>query len=82
MLTVSGKCMCDRCEARTKDIYRMVGYCTNCGTQPILMIFRAGDKKHDLDCPACGVRRSVRPQRLAAPYEIPEADDVAIGGER
>jgi hypothetical protein len=73
MLTVSGKCMCDRCEARTTDSYRMVGRCWNCHAQPILMIYRAGDKASTLDCPVCGNDRSVHPSRLATDEEIPVA---------
>lgn len=71
MLTVSGKCMCDRCESRTKDIYRMVGHCTNCKVEPILMIYRAGDHAAHLNCPICGCYSSVWPQRLATDDEIP-----------
>ena len=73
MLTVSGLCMCNRCTSRTTDIYRMVGRCWNCGTEPILMLFRAGDKKAELDCPVCGNHWSVHPQRLATADEFPEA---------
>lgn len=72
MIVVSGKCMCPRCEERTQDIYRMIGYCSNCRTEPILMIFRAGDKATRLDCPVCGVYHTVQPQRLADEDEIPE----------
>lgn len=79
MLTVSGKCRCPKCEQRTGNIYRMVGSCVNCGSKPILMIFRSGDKAIPLDCPVCGVGQSVRAQRLATEDEIPEAttDDLA-----
>lgn len=73
MLTVSGKCMCDRCEGRTQNIYRMIGHCRNCGATPILMIFRAGDKTHDLDCPLCENWHCVHPDRLATDEEIPVA---------
>ena len=70
---VDGRCFCDKCEARTTSIYRMVGFCWNCKADPILMIFRAGDKANDLDCPVCGVYQKVHPQRLATPDEIPAA---------
>lgn len=71
MLTVSGKCMCNKCEQRTKDIYRMVGYCINCGQKDVLGIFRAGDRAARLDCPVCGNWGSLRWSRLATPDEIP-----------
>lgn len=74
LITVSGKCMCGKCEQRTQGIYRMVGYCTNCRTEPILMIFRVGDKAVRLDCPVCG-NHAVEPQRRAADDEIPAALD-------
>ena len=71
MLTVDGRCGCGECETRTGNIYRMVGVCYNCGTKPILMLFRVGDKTRDLDCPVCGVWHSVKSQRLAGVDEIP-----------
>jgi uncharacterized Zn finger protein (UPF0148 family) len=74
VITVSGVCVCAKCEGRTRDIYRMVGTCLNCGTGDILMLFRAGDKAGVLDCPVCGVWRSVRPNRLATDDEIPAAE--------
>ena len=73
MLTVSGKCICERCETRTQNIYRMVGACRNCQTEPILMIFRAGDPARSLDCPACGNYNSVHARRIATEDEIPVA---------
>ena len=78
MLTVSGICMCAKCEARTRDIYRMVGTCYNCGQKDILMLFRAGDKAAHLDCPVCGNWRSVHSQRLATPDEIPASEPHAV----
>ncbi len=63
MLTVSGLCMCNRCVERTTDIYRMVGKCWNCNSEPILMLFRSGDKAGILDCPVCGVYHSVHATR-------------------
>lgn len=79
MITVSGKCMCAKCEARTGAIYRMVGSCVNCGLTPVLRIFRAGDKASGLDCPVCHNYWSVKPHRLASDDEIPEADDPSVG---
>lgn len=81
MLTVSGICTCSKCEYRTKGIYRMVGYCTNCGAKPILMLFRAGDKATDLNCPTCGCWHTVRSQRLATEDEIPATALDASPGE-
>jgi hypothetical protein len=68
-----GRCFCDRCESRTKDIYRMVGRCLNCHVEPILMLYRAGDPAVKLDCPRCGFWGGVDPQRMATPDEIPAA---------
>jgi transcription elongation factor Elf1 len=70
MLTVDGRCGCHKCEARTGDIYRMVGRCRNCGTEDILMLFRAGDKAAELDCPVCGNWHTVRAGRLATEDEV------------
>ena len=74
-LIVSGVCTCNRC-GPAKSIYRMIGKCHNCGTEPILMLFRPGDKTATLECPVCGVGRSrwdpgVKAKRLARPDEIP-----------
>lgn len=71
MLTVDARCGCRRCEARTQDIYRMVARCLNCRAAPILILYRAGDKAADVDCPVCGVWHSVKPERLATDDEIP-----------
>jgi hypothetical protein len=70
---VDARCMCRRCEDRTTNVYRMVGYCLNCKTEPILIIYRAGDKASDCDCPVCGVWHSVRARRMATADEIPAA---------
>ena len=77
MLTFDGRCGCARCEARTGNIYRMVGTCTNCGVTPVLMLFREGDPTGYLDCPRCGCRYSIMPTRLATDDEIPAAPLVA-----
>jgi hypothetical protein len=50
----------------------MVGVCYNCGTKPILMLFRAGDPSAPQDCPVCGNWHSVHTQRLATDDEFPE----------
>jgi transcription elongation factor Elf1 len=65
-----GRCFCSRCTSRTEDIYRMVGRCSNCGSD-VLCIYRAGDKAAPLECPTCEVYRAVTPQRLATPDEVP-----------
>lgn len=73
MNTVDGRCHCSRCVERTEEIYRMVGSCSNCGTGDILVIYRAGDRKADQDCPVCLCPHTVRSysQRLATPDEVP-----------
>ena len=75
MLTVDARCGCLRCEARTQNIYRMVGSCYNCKAAPILVIYREGDKAEPVDCPTCGNYNSVHVTRLATPDEIPAAQD-------
>lgn len=74
----------DRCSHRSctsKGMYRMVGVCRNCGTEDVLMLFTEGHEKRNGDCPTCGVRDSVMPQRLATEDEIPVAFEIAIGGK-
>lgn len=73
MVTVDGRCHCERCRSRTEDIYRMIGTCLNCGATPILMLFRAGDNASSQTCPTCGCSYKLAPQRLATPDEIPDA---------
>ena len=74
MLTVSKRCVCAKCESCGRNgMYRMVGYCANCGQKDILILYREGDKAAKADCPTCGNWNSVSPQRLATPDEIPEA---------
>lgn len=70
---VDGRCGCDRCEERTQNVYRMVGYCSNCGTGGIVILYRAGDSVADQDCPVCEHYYSVRGsgQRLATSDEVP-----------
>jgi ssDNA-binding Zn-finger/Zn-ribbon topoisomerase 1 len=75
MLTASGICTCNRCERFGKrEIYRMVGRCYNCQADPVLMLYRSGDRACPLDCPKCGNYQSVRPSRLATDDEIPAAE--------
>lgn len=57
MLTISGVCTCNRCERYDKrEIYRMVGSCFNCQAEPVLMLFRAGERVEALECPVCRVK--------------------------
>lgn len=70
MLTVDARCGCCWCEARTTDMYRMVGHCYNCGAKPILILNRSGDKAGLVDCPTCGAYDRVTQDRLATPDEI------------
>lgn len=72
MLTVSGVCICSRCEVGERRVYRMIGSCWNCDTEPILMLFRSGDRTSVLDCPRCGCKE-VHAIRHATDDEIPEA---------
>lgn len=69
---IDARCGCDRCETRTGNVYRMVGRCSNCTLEPLLILYRAGDKASPQDCPGCG-NRSVSPFRRATPDEIPAA---------
>ncbi len=80
MITVDGRCFCDDCERRTKNVYRMVGRCGNCGQDSMLMLFRDGDKTHNLNCPVCGCWSTVIPLRLASEDEIPDAMQEARDG--
>ena len=73
MLTVDGRCGCARCEAGSKNIYRMVGECWNCHATPILVLYREGDPAAPQDCPTCGGRQQVHVTRLATPDEVPAA---------
>lgn len=75
---VDCRCGCADCEDRATDTYRMVGYCLNCGSRPILFLFRAGDKAsvHGQTCPLCGYRgwgSGLQTVRMATADEIPAA---------
>lgn len=72
---IDGRCSCERCRARTEDVYRMVGVCRNCGTRA-LMLFRSGDKAAECDCPVCGNWHAVMVLRKAT------ADDIPAEAER
>lgn len=70
---VDARCGCEACETRTGNVYRMVGWCSNCKQDGIVCLYRSGDSVRDLDCPRCGHYYSVRrsSQRLATDDEIP-----------
>lgn len=74
MLTIDARCGCASCEGRTQNIYRMVGRCRNCGTEPILLLFRAGDSTSGVNCPVCGNWKTVWAERLATYDEIPATE--------
>jgi len=75
MITIDGRCHCKKCESRTGDIYRMVGYCSICHTTDILILYRSGDKVYAQDCIVCGNYYSITvfSQRKATIDEIPVA---------
>lgn len=70
MITIDGRCTHRDCSG--KGIYRMVGYCSNCG-QTALMLLTTGHETLHGKCPTCGNWHSVKAQRLATEDEIPEA---------
>lgn len=71
MLTVDARCPHRLCEA--KNIYRMVGSCSNCGTSDVLMLFTASHDSNSPEvCPTCECR-TLRAKRLATDEEIPVA---------
>ena len=73
MLTIDGRCDEPHC---SKDMYRMVGHCRNCGTGDILLLFTRGHETRPLTCPGCGSYREVRSDRLATDDEFPGAPPV------
>lgn len=72
MLTAD--CRCSTCDRKGRDIYRMVGVCTNCGATPVLVLNSVGHKADAVSCPICQ-NRTVIQKRLATDDEIPEAAD-------
>jgi hypothetical protein len=68
---IDATCGCERCVSRTTNMYRMVGYCSNCRAGDFLLMFRAGDLASARDCPRCGCYNSVNPYRAATADEIP-----------
>lgn len=53
-----------------KGIYRMIGGCYNCRTEPLLGLFSVSHEAQGGDCPVCGTNR-LHWDRLATPDEIP-----------
>jgi hypothetical protein len=70
MLTIDDRCDLGSCPS--KDIYRMVGGCSNCRASDILILQTTGHSAFTFECPVCGCRE-VRPSRLATPDEVPVA---------
>lgn len=73
MLTVDRRCNHSSC-VDNKTMYRMVGYCKNCATDNILILFTGQHETSSADCPVCGCRGTISPQRLATEDEFPEAN--------
>jgi predicted nucleic acid-binding Zn-ribbon protein len=49
------RCMCETCESRTKETYRLAYLCPNCGRKGT-GLYRKGDKPSwSRECPNCGV---------------------------
>jgi hypothetical protein len=64
---------CSRCaDGGRTGIYRMIGTCTNCRTEPILGLFSVTHEASGGACPVCGCERLMW-KRLATEDEIPEA---------
>ena len=72
MLTADKRCGAPECV--NKGIYRMVGKCINCMSEPILILFTAGHETEKGKCPVCENARSVMPLRIATVDEIPSAE--------
>jgi len=71
---------CSRCQGGGRtDIYRMIGHCSNCRSEPILGLFSVTHEASGGDCPVCGCSR-LHWDRLATADEIPAAFEEAAGG--
>lgn len=70
MVTADARCKHPSCTE--KNIYRMVGACSNCGGGDILILYTSGHTAHSVDCPLCG-NNTVSGRRLATDDEIPAA---------
>lgn len=68
---VDARCRHHRCTE--KNVYRMVGHCTNCGAKPLLVLISAGHSVPTGEaCPKCGCY-DVRCDRLATDDELPSS---------
>lgn len=76
MQTIDKRCGDPKC---SPNMYRMVGQCSNCGTEGLLVLFTAGHESEPADCPVCECYRTVGRYRLATDDEFPAA--VAEQGE-
>ena len=68
MMTTDARCRDHRCDE--KNIYRMVGNCSNCRAQDVLVLLTSGHEAGTVECPICKTR-NVRPTRLATEDEVP-----------
>jgi deoxycytidylate deaminase len=77
--TIDGRCGCEKCRARTENVYRQVsGKCRNCGAGPFLILYREGDPAASQDCPRCrGGYKPVSAERPATDDESPGTADAA-----
>lgn len=73
---VDGRCSCAKCEERTTDVYRMIGYCENCRAD-VMVIFRVGDKAAPQKCSRCGNFYAVKITRAATDEELPVDYEMA-----
>jgi hypothetical protein len=74
MITIDMRCTMRQCKDKS-GIYRMVGKCSNCGTEPILFLITADHEAPSSPtsgqrCPVCGCSKAFA-QRLATDDEIP-----------
>lgn len=68
---VDARCRHHNCDE--KNVYRMVGHCTNCGNGSLLLLISAGHRAPTAErCPKCGCY-DVRADRLASDNELPES---------
>jgi rRNA maturation protein Nop10 len=52
---IDARCMCDECEARTKETYTLTARCSHCGWSGTMLV-RKGDRPSAMrECPHCEV---------------------------
>jgi hypothetical protein len=72
---------CSLCQDGGKtDMYRMIGGCYNCRSEPILGLFSVTHEASGGKCPVCGCER-LHWDRLAAADEIPVSFEVKRSSE-